>query len=64
MIAVSVLYGAWSLYEDYRMFQNGQQLSRDVEAEQLTDPTRSGPNGRNFRSPILRLCYCTDRAKW
>src|SRR5207253_2217438 len=37
MIVVSVLYGAWSLYSDYRMYQHGQQLARDVESEQLTD---------------------------
>jgi eukaryotic-like serine/threonine-protein kinase len=38
LITASVLYGAWILTSDYRMYQAGQKLSREIEAEQVTDP--------------------------
>ncbi|MCU1232598.1 MAG: serine/threonine protein kinase [Candidatus Solibacter sp.] len=31
------LYGAWVMTSDYLLYQHGQQLSREIEAEQLTD---------------------------
>jgi serine/threonine protein kinase len=37
LIAASMLYGGWVLFSDYRMYGRGQQLSREIEAEQLTD---------------------------
>jgi eukaryotic-like serine/threonine-protein kinase len=37
LIIASILYGSWVLGSDYRMYQKGQQLSREVEAEQVTD---------------------------
>jgi hypothetical protein len=33
----SVAYGSWVVVSDYRLYQHGQQLERDIEAEQLTD---------------------------
>ena len=33
----SFLYGAWVLTSDYFLYQHGQQLAREIEAEQLTD---------------------------
>jgi len=56
VMALSVTYGIWVLYSDYRMYNQGQQLSREIESEQLTDPdhiwTRwtelSGPSPSSF----------------
>jgi serine/threonine protein kinase len=36
----SFLYGIWLLASDYLLYQHGQQLARDIEAEQLTDLDR------------------------
>jgi serine/threonine protein kinase/tetratricopeptide (TPR) repeat protein len=33
-----VSYGVWSLIGDYRLYRHGQDLAREIEAEQLTDP--------------------------
>ena len=32
-----MLYGGWVLTSDYLLYQHGQQLAREIEAEQLTD---------------------------
>ena len=34
----SFLYGLWIMTSDYFLYQNGQHLAREIEAEQLTDP--------------------------
>jgi serine/threonine protein kinase len=34
---VSVLYGSWLILSEYLLYEHGQQLERDVEAEQVTD---------------------------
>lgn len=33
-----VSYGVWSLISDYLLYRHGQDLTREIEAEQLTDP--------------------------
>jgi len=33
-----VLYGTYALVSDYLLYQHGQQLLRDVQSEQITDP--------------------------
>jgi serine/threonine protein kinase len=33
-----VSYGAWSVIGDYLLYRHGQDLAREIEAEQLTDP--------------------------
>ncbi len=33
----SFLYGGWVMTSDYFLYQHGQQLAREIEAEQLTD---------------------------
>jgi serine/threonine protein kinase len=38
LIAVSLIYGSWVLTSDYRMYQGGQKLAREIEAEKVTDP--------------------------
>ena len=37
-MAASILYGAWVVVSDYYLYKHGQELSRDIETEQLTDP--------------------------
>ena len=38
LVATSLLYGAWAAASDYFLYKHGQELSRDIETEQLTDP--------------------------
>jgi tetratricopeptide (TPR) repeat protein len=40
LLICGVLYGGWALTSDYLLYQRGQQLAREVEAEQLTDLDR------------------------
>jgi serine/threonine protein kinase/tetratricopeptide (TPR) repeat protein len=37
LLLASVLYGGWVLASNYLLYQHGQQLAREIEAEQLTD---------------------------
>ena len=37
VVVCGVLYGGWLLASNYLLYQRGQQLEREVEAEQLTD---------------------------
>ncbi len=37
LLLAGVLYGGWVLASNYLLYQHGQQLAREVEAEQLTD---------------------------
>jgi serine/threonine-protein kinase len=37
LLLAGVVYGAWVLTSNYLLYQHGQQLAREVEAEQLTD---------------------------
>src|SRR5664279_2182186 len=37
LLLAGVLYGGWVLTSNYLLYQHGQQLAREVEAEQLTD---------------------------
>jgi serine/threonine-protein kinase len=37
LVAVTILYGAWVAASDYYLYKHGQELSRDIETEQLTD---------------------------
>jgi tetratricopeptide (TPR) repeat protein len=38
LMLAGLLYGAWVGLSDYFLYRNGQQLAREIEAEQLTDP--------------------------
>ena len=65
LMAAGVLYATWVGVSDYRMYQHGQQLAREVESRTTHRPrTRSGPDGRNFPRVTPRLFCCTARAKW
>src|SRR5262249_38361145 len=37
LLLAGVVYGGWVLTSSYLLYQHGQQLAREVEAEQLTD---------------------------
>ena len=37
LMLAGVLYGGWILTSNYLFYQHGQQLAREIEAEQLTD---------------------------
>ena len=37
LVAASFIYGLWVMASDYFLYRNGQQLEREIEAEQLTD---------------------------
>ncbi|MGD0773290.1 MAG: serine/threonine-protein kinase [Candidatus Solibacter sp.] len=37
LLLAGVLYGGWVLASNYLLYQHGQQLAREVEAEQITD---------------------------
>jgi len=38
LMVASVMYGAWLVVSEYNLWEHGQQLQRDVETEQITDP--------------------------
>jgi tetratricopeptide (TPR) repeat protein len=40
LLLAGVLYSAWVLTSNYLLYQHGQQLAREIEAEQLTDLDR------------------------
>jgi tetratricopeptide (TPR) repeat protein/predicted Ser/Thr protein kinase len=37
LLLAGILYGGWALGSNYLLYRHGQQLAREVEAEQLTD---------------------------
>ncbi len=37
LLLIGALYGGWILTSNYLLYQHGQQLAREIEAEQLTD---------------------------
>ena len=40
LAVAAVLYGGWEILADYLMYRHGQELKRDIQAEQVTDPDR------------------------
>jgi tetratricopeptide (TPR) repeat protein len=38
LVLVSFLYAAWVATSDYFLYKRGQELTRDIETEQVTDP--------------------------
>lgn len=52
-----VLYGSWAIVSGYYRYQHGQQLAREIESEQLTDPeqiwTRWTELSKNNPSSLL-----------
>ena len=37
LLLAGILFGAWTLTSNYLLYQHGQKLAREIEAEQLTD---------------------------
>jgi len=65
MLAVAaVLYGCWEALADYRMYQHGQQLKRDIQAEQVTDPDQIWSRWTELskRNPSSLLLYTPRKA--
>jgi tetratricopeptide (TPR) repeat protein len=65
LLAVAVvLYGGWEAFADYRMYQHGQQLKRDIQAEQVTDPDRIWDRWAELskRNPSSLLLYSPRKA--
>jgi tetratricopeptide (TPR) repeat protein len=40
LAVAALLYGGWEILASYLMYQHGQQLKRDIQAEQVTDPDK------------------------
>ena len=38
VVLASIVYGSWVAVSEYRLWQHGQELQRQIETEQLTDP--------------------------
>jgi tetratricopeptide (TPR) repeat protein len=38
LVAASIIYGSWVVVSDYYLYKHGQELARDIETEQVTDP--------------------------
>ena len=64
MLALVHLAGLPGNFE-YLLYQHGQQLERDIQAEQVTDPERHLEQmDGTFQGAFLRLCYYADHASW
>jgi serine/threonine protein kinase len=38
VVLASIVYGLWTVVSEYRLWEHGQELKRQIETEQLTDP--------------------------
>jgi tetratricopeptide (TPR) repeat protein len=61
---LAVLYGGWDLFANYLMYQHGQQLKRDIQAEQVTDPELIWTRWTELskRNPSSLLLYSPRKA--
>jgi tetratricopeptide (TPR) repeat protein len=59
LAVVAILYGGWEAFANYLMYQHGQQLKRDIQAEQVTDPDRIWDRWTELskRNPSSLLLY-------
>jgi tetratricopeptide (TPR) repeat protein len=64
LAVVAVLYGGWEAAANYLMYQHGQQLKRDIQAEQVTDPDRIWDRWTELskRNPSSLLLYSPRKA--
>ncbi len=64
LAVAAVLYGGWEAFADYLMYQHGQQLKRDIQAEQVTDPDRIWDRWMELskRNPSSLLLYSPRKA--
>ncbi|HEY1218081.1 MAG: protein kinase [Bryobacteraceae bacterium] len=59
LAVAALLYGGWEAFANYLMYQHGQQLKRDIQAEQVTDPDRIWDRWTELskRNPSSLLLY-------
>ncbi|MGD0667930.1 MAG: serine/threonine-protein kinase [Bryobacteraceae bacterium] len=64
LAVVAILYGSWDAVADYLMYQHGQQLKRDIQAEQVTDPDQIWTRWTELskHSPSSILLYSPRKA--
>ncbi|MGA2155090.1 MAG: serine/threonine-protein kinase [Bryobacteraceae bacterium] len=64
LAVAAVLYGGWELFANYLMYQHGQQLKRDIQAEQVTDPDQIWDRWTELskRNPSSLLLYSPRKA--
>jgi len=64
LAVAAVLYGGWQLFANYLMYQHGQQLKRDIQAEQVTDPDQIWNRWTELskRNPSSLLLYSPRKA--
>jgi tetratricopeptide (TPR) repeat protein len=64
LAVAAILYGGWELFANYLMYQHGQQLKRDIQAEQVTDPDRIWDRWTELskRNPSSLLLYSPRKA--
>jgi serine/threonine protein kinase/tetratricopeptide (TPR) repeat protein len=64
LAVAAVLYGGWQLFANYLMYQHGQQLKRDIQAEQVTDPDQIWDRWTELskRNPSSLLLYSPRKA--
>ena len=60
----ALLYGGWEAAASYLMYQHGQQLKHDIQAEQVTDPDRIWDRWTELskRNPSSLLLYSPRKA--
>ena len=64
LAVAAVLYGGWEVFADYLLYQHGQQLKRDIQAEQVTDPDQIWDRWTELskRNPSSLLLYSPRKA--
>jgi tetratricopeptide (TPR) repeat protein/predicted Ser/Thr protein kinase len=64
LAVAAILYGGWELVASYLMYRHGQQLKRDIQAEQITDPDRVWDRWTELskRDPSSLLLYSPRKA--
>ncbi len=64
LAVAALLYGGWEAFADYLMYQQGQQLKRDIQAEQVTDPDQIWGRWTELskRNPSSLLLYSPRKA--
>jgi tetratricopeptide (TPR) repeat protein/predicted Ser/Thr protein kinase len=64
LAVAAILYGGWELFANYLMYQHGQQLKRDIQAEQVTDPDQIWDRWTELskRNPSSLLLYSPRKA--
>ncbi len=64
LAVAAIMYGGWEIVANYLMYQRGQQLKRDIQAEQVTDPDQIWSRWTELskHNPSSLLLYSPRRA--